>query len=831
MNKFPHQFIIVNTRLNTKKRDSNFLFITLYCKWITDKDFNDQDIRKMNKFIINLPIAKFISLTLSTIVFLKEMCTKCVKVKKFFETIKPFEYYNQGNYITNHLLICLTKYMICTKKELEIVNSVQSLYKCFVNSYFHSNEDLVFFIQNNFNAGGVFNFYNIYNFLETSEKSLNFKYSDEKKYINSNIKYYEFTLYVGHMKRKDINFEKLNFDFKKTYNDQLQNIYRLMKPFDISKELYNKVELNVLCYDIEVGWINATENETEFINPFKGYIQCIAIITTKFLKEYKNDKINKIIMVYLPDNVKDSNICDGMNINGNWKVVLFNSEIKMIEYFFYQLTKFDICIGYNIKSFDHPFLINRYNILKSKNIKDLNYINSIILDGNWDFKFSTQFISSVVCKCKCGKDVKKNNNDDNFLFMCSCGCIFDSKMENLKIMNIKKNYLESNSVFLLDLYNVDELKMNVENGKLETVCNFNFKKMIKNYRKLDRENLYFVVLKDKFKNDLSFKNFCEIYTENIKCVGFRMNSVSNEITNKINFILDKVLMFEQEDIDINDVYGNWDNFIKIEKYAHVNVLSKESQKWQNRETDLFCGIFLKLKNCKEIVDLKSLNFLSIGKTSDLTLSEQQNWKNEYHVLKTLEYCSFDTLLTMNLEYILNSLVDIERAYDTHLPLFTYFSLKAPQLSEYITLYDLYKTNIIFSHKSFSQYSLFFNISIECKTLKYLYDNNPELLNHDDEKFYKMDNDVKLINDDEILNSINKEIREEYSYRRTFKPYEQAKKKYDQMAIEYPFYKIDCVNNVLDLFTNVRNIDEVGLGIVGESNMANIDKLKEEVKNL
>lgn len=175
-----------------------------------------------------------------------------------------------------------------------------------------------------------------------------------------------------------INFRtnKEYYDVIKKYSDRKRYIFNnnyidqlLISHPDYFLNYPNTNNLKIMYFDIEV----VTRGDGYFPRPITNEVLCIGYSIWEYNNIGKKRKIKQDIIKGFNENTKDSNILT------NFKQVIINEDP-------------DIIAGYNSESFDFPYLIDRFELMKidtngigRNNRKIYKYKNQIIIPGRIHF--------------------------------------------------------------------------------------------------------------------------------------------------------------------------------------------------------------------------------------------------------------------------------------------------------------------------------------------------------------------------------------------------------------------------------------------------------------
>ena len=786
------------TSTNFKNRNSDYLFIEMFCK-IQD-DFSDYKNCIMDKFKLNVPIYLTVKVPFSSFCFLKQeyktleirlnqqkikhterkLYTEKMDILKSFFSIEPFEYVTKGNSFTNHLKINCHVYLICKKSEKNIFDALKKFYPFLCDySLYAKNYFLDFFIQQQKSPGEILGFaqFEINEFsieayqinMPQNSKNIvqNFTYTTDhnRDYFLKNHIYFELTPKFVY---------KMNEFESRQIKDHVDCFFgKIFRPSLSRDEEFLEFKHRILCFDIECGWINDNKKNIGFVDPCNAFVQCISFKEDVFYKNYSY--VNPVVtFVYIPQN-KRFDMAKVTKLFDESKLIVFvyTDEYLMIRDFLQRLYSSDLILGYNSKLFDLPFLIHRLKILELQNNNQYNFailkktnINYVRIDSQ-STKYQTINSGYVtVQKIKCPQcnmvinlksifsekdDCDNNNyNSEKFFVLCTCG----SKSHINLIKNVTEKDISCSTDFLIekvkktndaefpfsihyDLFENVNLKENCENAKLDTVTVFNFKQEMSSFfYKItkDQQPVFFSKIKGTFNYAESIK-MSNMFTNKIKLVIFKIHGVSSQLHSQVYFRLrnmyfvqdnfeyfENILLTKNEEYFENE-HSSLDNYRfyiltsgKFEKtkinYENRYNLYLSFEWWINfdkNETNREYTLQDQSDNdaiCNIINNIKQY-YISVGKTNELELEDQLNWKNEMHILKTVEYCTKDVELTIQLEYLSKNVLLFYSMNMNKLPLFYSMSFKDAQTSEFIYLFNLYPRVLLFLFKSLQQINIMF----------------------------------------------------------------------------------------------------------------------------
>lgn len=694
--------------------------------------------------------------------------------------------------------------------------------------------------------------------------------------------------------------------FKKALDSIHDDFFHAEYDVLCSSEIYIKSNFTTLCFDIEVGFHDKYENG--FPKPTNSYCQCIAFLENVFNKGYNKEETVKSIFVYLHSNMRSSEVfrVKYKEFCKKYNVYFYTNELTMISDFLLHLSTKDFIYGYNSREFDLVYLVNRYGILNYLNNDDVNnqtnfnqivrvmdFIQRVDIDhfkldtlaGGEKIKLLYEFDFYFFCN-KCNKKVvlprKYTLNNSKILLRDNTGSLII-----VTCLNCKKNYTETFTIEICKLsiekrisgylkyefpmsYHVDlilnqDLTNNIElqNKRLETLTIYYFRKKV--YRIHETGNYLIVILNDPIDKS-EMVNFGNIFLENIKTVTFNVEKITNQLVNCIELKTKDLIFFELDEDTINKdapdekdkYYKQYDNIydsiinnyscsdIEVNNYGKTIINTKNKQ-----EQHKFVPVLILSLDKKSIVNVKKLYesggniFISIGKTSDLEMSVQQHWETYEHVYLTSNYCIKDTEITMQLEYMINSILNVKHSPYQKLCVYDTLSMNAPGKSEFEYVYDLYEIIFIFVFKSFNQLNILGTLLLEFEysELKYTNEQIVEFAKFNNclYKSFKFDNvfdyDVNIFGD--ILKSFEKknkhdiidehdkkcekilklfntlfELDKEYNNNNMCTTLEPV---YGEPSEEIVLFKNYTLNNMINIFTNYNdnNINEFKIKTSGE----------------
>lgn len=627
---------------------------------------------------------------------------------------KVFKYSNKGGSFTNHLLIQMLNFIVYKCDDFGFFSKIQQKYKCFLDTMFFRNYCMEYLLKNQFKTSEIYNLNKIRNLLSLHDET---KIKKLDVYGNNMSSFYELIIKVP--------FE-INDD--KKYHDFCLNILRDIKNenFTTDEQILmglSKAKFVTGFFDIECGWINNIAHK-EFVTPITGYVQSISLI----LDIYSGSGYEKTPRAYIYCFI-DPKFLDYGNYDVkkcfydlkkrikmvNLDIMIFKSELDMINSFFNHSSTMDILFGYNSKRFDLPFLVHRANILKNGDIFEQKYLNSYLFCSNYRFKINSSKLVNLKAKCKkCSKLIAYNKNNPKVFNCMICNNVQEAKADGNLVLNIYKDCDEDLPFsFHCDLFLNKQMRGDLENSRLETVTNFHLKKKVGNILRLDGN--VFIMLHDRVNAD-NIESIFRVFFKNSKIVLFKIKSDTKEISNKNELRLDKIFVCREGNIA---EISNIDNFYSHEKFDHVNIPKGVTLSKKSGVKDDFC-VFLKAKQCDTfnfIIDSES--YVSIGKTSEMSIDESMKWKSVDDVINTIEYNLYDSIITAELEFHFVSLSEINMSVRDFMCVFQTLSKTVAKKTEFTYLFKLIPTDFIFMNYTFDQYNSFFNIpmKVECFTLK------------------------------------------------------------------------------------------------------------------
>jgi hypothetical protein len=688
-NLLPKYFHIKYTKFNSFSNNGPFLNCDLMCKFLTN-NINDDIIN----FVINVNFFLSIKIPLSFVEMPQELIINSRAknnnkdkqlnlLNQFKNNYTPVGYEKKASDFTNHTSIIWNVYHIKTYSELKFFKEFNSTFKCGADFLFEKEFE-TYLLQNNINIGSPIRC--ITKFFK--EPCLKFK-SYELRFTRESFKKIFYIQYTY-----DINYtaDYLNFCtmfWNLTDTDTKENLI-----------VYNKIG----CFDIECGlksvelYENINSEKLPFPTVINGYVQSLVIYTVFLSNEYVEKSPKIYILCLCPASIIE-NISEKMKFFNDLvisiekfniclediEIKLFDSELELIDYFFLFTFQIDYLIGFNSKSFDLSFLILRANILTSQNWFAGKFINSYSLSKYGELYAKTNQNINLFIRCsKCEKKIYINS-DKNILNsnIVTCLCQTPSIIQNKSIEFEQKSsfyYIqELPFTYHHDLIQKEQLFVNTTNKKLETVTNFNFKQKI---AKIRGDKLY---LHDEYTLDDLFI-IANVFCIGIKLVIFNLFTHSFQIINEnvcrlINIIL--LNSSNNEEIKINIKKFNFKNIAILKRDLDTNI----------KKFKLVFIIDRKFDARNDLSDARGSLFVSVGKTSDQTRSEQLLWKNTQNIIDTCTYCLIDVLLTISLELKFHTLFDIFSSNFFRICPFNVLSWTSARKSTYISINQRNKFNV------------------------------------------------------------------------------------------------------------------------------------------
>lgn len=635
-------------------------------------------------------------------------------VKSFFMTIKPINSRQVCNSFSNHNLILALSFNITTFASLELVKQVQDEFKCFINCFLDQNICLDYFIYQRFELHRLM-----------SLNELNVKKLPSIERVNKINKFTEVEV-----QQYKIEFNPKGTEEYTAYCDSVLSSLRKKFVDAYPNEIVeDRVAYSVCVFDIECGWtppIACLDSEEikrcGMINALTGYVQSICLSLSPFKLKYYTDDTKYITLVYLDrsnlsiDKKEINSILEDMfktkNMSrDNYIVEFFYSESEMIERFLCVAMRTDVLIGFNSKNFDLPFLINRLNIIE--NGLHYTFINNVRLFDNSFFNqiYSSMF-ATIKCKCLNCSNLTAIRMASNEWKCISCKnslpplYIGDAanKMPNFKYIKMTKDLKQKNELpftLHIDLMLVPEItNCGTTNKKLETLVNFHFKLLVSVY---DRNDINVTNDDDDFLSVISLssysltacKNLKSVYLQDISICLFNICQENDEIINKKDYRLKSCEIVNKEGIPIGDKQDD----------CYLKFLIKRCEPSSKRKDLIFKGLYL-----------------SIGKTSDISIEESMIWSSSNRVASTIFYNIFDVIITTKLEHQKNVVSQLN--YSNNLfklpPVILFGKTEAGKSAfKYITQLIRNGNDFLYdSHKSFDQYeSVRHSLKVECQTIE------------------------------------------------------------------------------------------------------------------
>ncbi len=350
------------------------------------------------------------------------------------------------------------------------------------------------------------------------------------------------------------------------------------------------------------------------------------------------------------------------------KFLVFASELDMIEEFLVRATVHcDLFFGYFSTKFDLPYLVMRRNFLRDKSSVHTPFVNMIFF-GNLRLPgaltcglkvisngMSVQFY--VPCG-QCRAQLFLKNTKQTVL--CCPSCQASTAIDYGKIRYEKDSgssrWDTSSFSCHIDLLEA-ELFRGLENRRLETVCNLNFKETVDAVRPASVG--YHVRLARRITTVTEFRTLVDLFLNGIKIRLFSVKPISGEIENRMAGRLRDVFIEEErasasESSEANPrpcatdsppVYVRWEHE-RNDDFASLTCLGggNSCRVWFDVEYD----------ERAELPDPAAVVgglFVSVGKTSEIDPDTQRNWRTVSDLVETGFYCFVDVLLTHFLEVL------------------------------------------------------------------------------------------------------------------------------------------------------------------------------------
>jgi hypothetical protein len=574
--------------------------------------------------------------------FLNAALAKKKDALRKFLTLRPIYTKRMSADLVNHQNVTFLVYMARSPEEHAIFQTIQLELKPFANTGLCETPFDDFLIQ--FNLPTIANSFSIKQLLKAAPAC---DFVTKIKRVEMQKEYAG----IEHTPVFCIEPLKSAFDAP-DYKDKIERLWREILHLDDERPGLDAYVFKVCSFDIEVG-VENEENARKNVLPtiLNGYVQCICFKVTLFRGRILNETSKNYQFAYVPEHFVSEckNIFEKINdktmqrAEGDIyredalqkKLLLFNDEEKMIRRFLHTvLTQCDFLVGYNSTRFDLPFLFMRANYLEDKKRLTTNFLQYFQLSnrfGNNEFRIaahSKSFCAKPLAKCPtCHKSLALERSAYPLIcVVCSSSnkgfdqCSIFWQEDPARFITFENVTNPGRNIDLLPFGAHIELMNSVmfrdlENRKLETVCNIIFREEVAGVDERPDGNATVWLAK---KNVLN--SYDGLLLVGMRLVLFRFNKVTN---------LKAVLCT-----------GTFCGFKFRDETVGLEV----------------CGIAS--SDEEGILPADDVIYISVGKTSSLSLVEQLYWQNLNSIVETVNYCIIDAHLANYLEARAQTILEI-----------------------------------------------------------------------------------------------------------------------------------------------------------------------------
>lgn len=856
--EFPRRFSVLNIdkckrkQIKIEQEDaepSNSIFLTFLCKF---ESKNDYAIKIFPKFILHFPIYVRFGVLLSKYKQLERLNktspADSKKLGRFFSEFKIVSFSNVCSAFTNNIFVEKVSVIAKTKDEYEYLCSVQSEYGLFVDCLLDKNMGLNFFFDQAMEIDRVMSFEKTLNevFILTSTEIFS-----KIKCPGSAVQFLElfvkpFNLHGMQIGRVEKSLANDHFFMEKCDNC-IRLICESVSPEE-GDEIKNEMIYRVGAFDIECGW-NFNQPIEEFVSPLTGHVQAITVVMDRYTR--KCYEKNNIIVVYVLCNalIEEKEFSKkfwealdqkfAQPTRSKFILLPFRDEGAMILQFFKDICHLDFLVSFNGRRFDIPFLVHRYNFLKQdlselcKTGYNLNYVS--LEKYNPLLSICSSRLASFKIKCHiCKNEVKfSEKKDGNVCPKCAIqinGILpsaSNKNYTNISLSQFTDIALELPLTFHKDLSLVKELSQETQDGKLETICNFHFKKKI---AKVWLKEPSALIRIKGFCSLAEIESIVNIFFYGAKLVTFSLETNSNQMVQIDNFRLEKICICKEEDArpeqflaenaQTCDLLQNFSQNLfteKLKKYHHVYTNFCETEFEKCNSSQKFAVYF------ETDIDRAGFGgsgqFVSLGKTSEITIEESMIWSNVDVAVKTVIYNIYDSVLTKALEDQIMSITEIALGCIDHLPSFLLFARTPAAKGSSCFMLDLRKRQeqvMVSKHESFEQYRMFeWAKEVEIKPAVDDMGKEVEKVESDVSDYFQVD-----------PQKVQRFSKEE------MKRFFAEQRKHDENDFGF-IIKMPCMSNPGEYFVDNNKLisDEHSLNICGEEEFSNLDFLKREIDKI
>lgn len=853
------KFVVLNIDLCRKKikidnEESRAIFLTFVCKFESD---SDGLLKVLPKFFFHMPVFVEFSIITSTYLYYKRLCDAAAsktgehRLKRLFAEFEIVKYSNGCAPFTNHNFIEKVSVVAKTMDEFKYLEGLPKAgFNIFVDCLLDKNPGLDFFLNQATDIDQVFSFERVsdkvFLYGETGVRSKFVCEDQEVKILEFFVKPY-CDVSLPKTKKNDSLYMRACVGF-------LESICGVVGEAE-SKEIKETLSYRAGAFDIECGW-QFNKRLEEFVTPITGYVQAITTVLDRFSIRTSYLKRNFIVVYVLGAAVKNRakfeelflrERNDRFPASAVIRLYFFNDEAGMIFQFLTDTCHLDFLFSYNGRLFDLPFLVHRYNYLKRpmNELEQTYFLNYVSLNTyNRLLNVSSSRIGVMNVKCDaCKNDFKYESAKVRDGAIACSKCLHQVLLKtptsepknctNFGIAKYRDVQIELPLTFHKDLFLIKSLGQDTQDFKLETICNFHFKKKVGGFfcGDVGVKNVL-IELSDKCSS-VEIRNIASVYFYKAKIVTFSLEQNSNQMIHLDKHRLTRILV-SREPADCkrweaeNNLGISCEVFFpqKAKKHCHVYTNFDDTELDRDDLSGSF-HCYLYTETVQE--PLCGLGqFVSLGKTSEISIEESMIWDSDEVAVNTVLYNIYDSLLTMRIEDLIMSITECALGAVDHLPCFLLFARTPAAKGGFNYIMDLRKGGeqiLVSSHDSIPQYKTFFRWPVEVEVKSFY---SPAAAGHG-KKGDGGGNDGDLVDNDFVRPSQEKIQRLSAEELKTFFQTQRAISDDDF----YKFLKIPCMTTIADFFSESPKLvsDEYALNICGSEDFSLRETVEGELAKL
>lgn len=325
-----------------------------------------------------------------------------------------------------------------------------------------------------------------------------------------------------------------------------------------------------------------------------------------------------------------------------------------------------VFLSFEGTGFDIPFCVHRLAVLpymargsidlEALTAASFHEINGSVISAH-DYSLSVKSpLQSEVCqKCPRCVDLKVFMRRDKTRGLYTCvNCAGTYKLSRDMPLSMQKcTRFQPPRTFPfsehIDLRFKAIISENLANKKLDTVCLHRFKKRIIEFQDTPPLHRRSTLLRIS-EMAQNFESLCFRFAPNTRCIVFTIDSASNQVLHEICSKIVQISCSIGGKVYVLDS-ANFNRSV----VSHVAKLSEVSA---TCEIDIFLELNCKLDEKYEHLQKSCELFVSVGKTSEISLDELMRCETPDVLMKIASYCVKDVLLTFGLESIFKTLKDI-----------------------------------------------------------------------------------------------------------------------------------------------------------------------------